>query len=234
MVARNGKGRRDIQTFPGFECARRGVICRDRLAPNPLLKSRRSLPYIMDPPAATGLLLRMDVLAEFPGQFRRTPKMVNEKLFFSGVLPPMGQIRLVHRCFLSFCVRYRCFFPQPNTGRWVFKLLTMAVLYVPIPQKSSYFFIRGYRIFAEAIVLGLCQRKFFQLLFCRLLGIIRQSVLVSRLWVEILADTVAVPAGRSSERPAPIFRQRSYKLPISSSFISYILSHFNEPFKKLF
>ena len=89
-------------------------------------------------------------------------------------------------------------------------------------------------MFAEAIVLGLCQRKFFQLLFCRLLGIIRQSVLVSRLWVEILADTVAVPAGRSSERPAPIFRQRSYKLPISSSFISYILSHFNEPFKKLF
>ena len=106
-------------------------------------KFRAVLPPVVHQAAAIGLLLRMDVLAEFPGQFRRTPKMVNEKLFFSGVLPPMGQIRLVHRCLLSFCVRYRCFFPQPNTGRWVFKLLTMAVLYVPIPQKSCYYFIRG-------------------------------------------------------------------------------------------
>ena len=159
MVACDGEGRRYVPAFFCLKRTRRGVIYVNLSAVQMGSKFRAVLPPVVHQAAAIGLLLRMDVLAEFPGQFRRTPKMVNEKLFFSGVLPPMGQIRLVHRCFLSFCVCCNHLSQQPDTGQEVPKAL-----------------------------------------------------------------------GAS----APIFRQRSYKLPISSSFISYILSHFNEPFKKLF
>lgn len=138
----------------GLRVRRRGVICRDRLAPNPLLKSRRSLPYIMDPPAATGLLLRMDVLAEFPASsavprrwsMRSCSSPVSSRRWAKYGLSIGVSSLSVFVIVVSSPAEYR---------RWVFKLLTMAVLYVPIPQKSSYFFIRG-KVYSQKLLSWVC------------------------------------------------------------------------------